>query len=83
MLLAADIGGTKGLIGLFRTGSDRPVRTVVREYATADFDTLDQMVEAMAWAIEHPPEAVRIIEVEGIRRISLQGQANSEALCHL
>jgi len=45
MLLAADIGGTKALIGLFRAGSDRPVRTVVREYATADFDTLDQMLE--------------------------------------
>jgi glucokinase len=45
MLLAADIGGTKGLIGLFRTEAERPVRTVVREYATADFDTLDQMVE--------------------------------------
>jgi uncharacterized protein YbjT (DUF2867 family) len=45
--------------------------------------TLDQMVEAMAWAIEHPPEAVRIIDVEGIRRINSQGHAGSEALCHL
>jgi len=44
MLLAADVGGTKTLMGLFRQGSDRPVPQVVREYGTLDFDNLDDIV---------------------------------------
>ena len=52
MLLAADVGGTKTLVGLFRQGrpqsghisSDRPESQVVREYATLDFDSLDEIV---------------------------------------
>lgn len=46
MLLAADIGGTKSLIGLFRPGGDRPAASVIREYATLDFDHLDEIIEA-------------------------------------
>jgi glucokinase len=46
MLLAADVGGTKALIGLFHVRGDRPTQTVVREYATPDFQTLDEMVQA-------------------------------------
>lgn len=45
MLLAADVGGTKALLGLFRRSSDRPVSTVVREFATPDFDSLDDIVQ--------------------------------------
>ena len=44
MLLAADVGGTKTLIGLFRHGTDRPVSQVIREYGTLDFDSLDDIV---------------------------------------
>ena len=45
MLLAADAGGTKTLIGLFEPGVDRPVATVSREYATLDFESLEELVE--------------------------------------
>ena len=44
MLLAADVGGTKSLVGLFRRGSDRPEQRVVREYTTLDFDSLDEIL---------------------------------------
>ena len=44
MLLAADIGGTKALVGLFNPGRDRPELRVVREYATLDFDSLDEII---------------------------------------
>jgi glucokinase len=44
MLLAADVGGTKTLIGLFRSGDERPRPQVVREYGTLDFDSLDDIV---------------------------------------
>jgi glucokinase len=44
MLLATDIGGTKSLIGLFNPGRDRPELRVVREYATLDFDSLDEII---------------------------------------
>jgi glucokinase len=44
MLLAADIGGTKSLVGLFNPGRDRPELRVVREYATLDFDSLDEVI---------------------------------------
>jgi glucokinase len=46
MLLAADMGGTKTLVGLFRRGEDRPEAAVVREYATLDFDSLDEIIGA-------------------------------------
>jgi glucokinase len=44
MWLAADVGGTKTLVGLFRAGADRPESRVVREYATLDFDNLDEII---------------------------------------
>ncbi len=44
MFFAADLGGTKTLLGLFRSGPDRPEPQVVREYATLDFDSLDELV---------------------------------------
>jgi glucokinase len=44
MLLAADIGGTKTLVGLFREAGERPDAQIVREYATLDFDSLDEIV---------------------------------------
>ena len=45
MLLAADIGGTKTLIGLFDRGPDRPIPTVTRDYVTLDFDSFEELVE--------------------------------------
>lgn len=48
MILAGDVGGTKTLLGLFRPGGDRPVPVIVREYATLDFDSLDDAVGAFA-----------------------------------
>jgi glucokinase len=44
MLLAADVGGTKSLVGLFRQRGDRPESQVIREYATLDFDSLDEII---------------------------------------
>ena len=44
MLLAADVGGTKSLVGLFRRADERPEQRVVREYATLDFDSLDEIL---------------------------------------
>jgi glucokinase len=47
MLLAGDVGGTKTLLGLFRPGAgDRPQPSVVREFATLDFDSLGELVDA-------------------------------------
>src|SRR5262245_13243412 len=50
MLLAGDVGGTKTLLGLFRTaGSDqRPTPVLTREYVTLDFHSLDDVVAAFA-----------------------------------
>jgi glucokinase len=60
VLLAGDVGGTKTLVGLFRptgpiartlahrvppSNDDRPQPVVVREYATLDFDGLDDIVQ--------------------------------------
>lgn len=45
MLLASDVGGTKTLMGLYRQGGERPGPAVVREYATPDFDSLDDIVQ--------------------------------------
>jgi len=45
MLLAGDIGGTKTLLGLFERDRERPRQLVVREYATLDFDSLDELAQ--------------------------------------
>jgi glucokinase len=45
MLLAGDIGGTKTLLGLFERDRDRPRPLVVREYATLDFDSFDELTQ--------------------------------------
>ena len=44
MLLAADVGGTKTLMGLYQPRGERPRSLVIREYATLDFDSLDDIV---------------------------------------
>jgi glucokinase len=49
MLLAADVGGTKTLIGLFappRAADDRPRPQVMREFVTLDFDSLEDLIDA-------------------------------------
>jgi glucokinase len=46
MLLAADVGGTKARMGLFRRESPRPLPVVVREYPTRKFGALDDLVRA-------------------------------------
>ena len=46
MLLAGDVGGTKTLLGLFERPGDtdqRPRPLVIREFATLDFDSLDEL----------------------------------------
>jgi glucokinase len=45
VLLASDVGGTKTLMGLYRPGAERPAPAVVREYATPDFNSLDDIVQ--------------------------------------
>lgn len=45
MLLAGDLGGTKTMIGLFRDEGERPASEIFREYATLDFDSLDEIVD--------------------------------------
>lgn len=45
MVLAADVGGTKTLVGVFRTGGDRPVPAITREYATLDFESFDALIQ--------------------------------------
>jgi glucokinase len=65
MLLAGDIGGTKTRLGLFRRsegrGEARPVQVTIREYATVDFDSLE---EAVATFVEETnPSRIEAIAV--------------------
>lgn len=43
MLLAGDVGGTKTLVGLFSTGTPRPVAVAIRTYRTLDFPDLETL----------------------------------------
>lgn len=54
MLLAADIGGTKTLIGLYREGPERPAPVVTREYATLDFESFEELVETFLDETQRP-----------------------------
>jgi len=44
MLLAADVGGTKTLVGLFRPGAPRPAGVATRVYATTEFSNLVDII---------------------------------------
>src|SRR6266545_7798567 len=44
MLLAADVGGTKTLLGLFARAPERPRRIEVGEFVTLDYDDLAPMI---------------------------------------
>lgn len=44
MLLAADIGGTKTLLGLFSTQPDRPAVVELGEFVTLDYDGVEPMI---------------------------------------
>lgn len=44
MLLAADVGGTKTLLGLFARAPERPRRIEVGEFTTLDYDDLAPMI---------------------------------------
>ena len=44
MLLAADVGGTKTLLGLFARAPDRPATIEVGEFVTLDYDGLVPMI---------------------------------------
>jgi glucokinase len=46
MLLAVDVGGTKVLVGLYHPGGPRPELAATKEYATADFASLEDLVRA-------------------------------------
>jgi len=36
--------------------------------------TIDQMIEALIWAVENPPEEIRILDVPQMRRLSRNGR---------
>jgi glucokinase len=44
MLLAADVGGTKTLLGLFARAPERPTRIEVGEFITLEYDDLTPMI---------------------------------------
>src|SRR5215212_60895 len=44
MLLAADVGGTKTLLGLFAQAPERPKTIEVGEFTTLDYDSLVSMI---------------------------------------
>jgi glucokinase len=44
MLLAGDLGGTKTLLGFFTPAIGRPLPIQVFEFATSDYDSLDEMI---------------------------------------
>ncbi len=44
MLLAADVGGTKTLLGLFKEAPDRPAQIEVGQFHTLDYDSIVPMI---------------------------------------
>lgn len=54
MLLAADVGGTKTLIGLYRQPGPRPAPVETRVYATLDFANMGQLVDVFLGSLGNP-----------------------------
>jgi len=58
MLLAADVGGTKTLLGLFARAPERPRRIEVGEFITLDYDDLVPMIREFLKANGIEPRAI-------------------------
>jgi glucokinase len=54
MLLAADVGGTKTLAGLYRLPGPRPAPVATRVYATLDYSNLSQIVDVFLQEVGNP-----------------------------
>lgn len=54
MLLAADVGGTKTLVGLYTPRGTRPLSVATRVYATLEFENLSQIFEAFLADVGRP-----------------------------
>jgi len=54
MLLAGDVGGTKTLLGLFERGIPRPRPIVIHAYATLDYASLTEVLDAFARDVHQP-----------------------------
>jgi glucokinase len=58
VLLAADVGGTKTLLGLFKRAPERPVRIEAGEFVTLEYDSLVPMIREFLKAEGVEPGAV-------------------------
>ena len=58
MLLAADVGGTKTLLGLFKRAPDRPVSIETGEFVTLEYDSLVPMIREFLKAEGVEPKAI-------------------------
>jgi len=58
MLLAADVGGTKTLLGLFARAPERPRRIEVGEFTTLDYDDLVPMIREFLKGNSVEPRAI-------------------------
>ena len=59
MLLAADVGGTKTLLGLFEEAPDRPTAIESGEFVTLDYNSLVPMIREFLKAEGVEPKAIR------------------------
>ena len=48
MLLAADVGGTKTLLGLFESAEPRPTPVAIRAYPTTEYRSFTEILDAFA-----------------------------------
>ncbi len=58
MLLAADVGGTKTLLGLYKQAPERPVRIEAGEFVTLEYDSLVPMIREFLKAEGVEPKAI-------------------------
>ena len=58
MLLAADVGGTKTLLGLFKQAPERPVSIETGEFVTLEYDSLVPMIREFLKAEGVEPKAI-------------------------
>ena len=53
MLLAADVGGTKTLVGLFESAEPRPAPVAIRAYPTIEYRSFTEILDAFARDVPH------------------------------
>jgi len=73
MILAADVGGTKTLMGIFRQKKGKVKSLFEKEYKSQDYDSFENLVRGFLGDLEHEPKLTTADKFIGVACFGMAG----------